>query len=163
MDDHVALGVEQWQALRPDLDLAGMEVFGRIYRLARVAEIERTAALEPHGLQLGDVDVLAPLFRYPDGLRPRELRNAMMVGSGTLTPRIDRLEATGLLRRDPDPDDRRGRILRLTARGRRVTPRAVAVLLEVENRLLSGLPARERHQLAAGLSRLLGSIDDPDG
>jgi DNA-binding MarR family transcriptional regulator len=160
MDDHVAMGIAQWRTLRPELDLAGMEVFGRIYRLARLADLERTAALEPHGLQVGDVDVLAPLYRHREGLRPRELRQAMMIGSGTLTPRIDRLEAAGLLRRQPDPDDRRGRILRLTAKGERVTPEAISVLLDVENRLLADVPAGVRRRLAGDLSRLLAAVED---
>ena len=162
-DDHVSLGTAQWRALRPDLDLAGMEVFGRVYRLARLADLRRGAALEPYGLQVSDVDVLAPLFRHhPDGLRPRELRTAMMIGSGTLTARLDRLEAAGLLQRDPDPDDRRGRILRLTPDGERLTPEVVSVLLDVENDLIAGLPRRTRDRLADDLARLLAQLEQDE-
>lgn len=163
MSDHVAIGVEQWRELHPDLDLTGMEVFGRVYRLARLADLRRNAVLEPYGLQVGDVDVLAPLWRYREGLRPLELRRAMMIGSGTLTARLDRLEAAGLLERHPDPQDRRGRILRLTPEGERLTPEVVRLLLDLENGLLESLPPSVRKRLSGDLARLLAAIEDDDG
>lgn len=161
MTDHVAEVVEEWRALRPDLDLAGMAVFGRIYRLTRLVDLRRAAVLEPYGLQVGDVDVMAPLWRQGGGLRPADLRRAMMVGSGTLTPRLDRLEAIGLLERRPNPADRRGRLLYLTPAGERVLPEVVAKLLDVENELLASLSPAARKRLSADLSRLLVSAE-PD-
>ncbi len=161
MGDHVASGLEAWRELRPDLDLTGMAVFGRVYRLARLADLRRAEVLDPHGLQVGDVDVLAPLFRNPGGLRPLELRRAMMIGSGTLTARLDRLEARGLIGRHPDPDDRRGRILRLTDEGERITPAVVAELLDLENELLAGVAASARTRLSTDLERLLEDVEGP--
>jgi DNA-binding MarR family transcriptional regulator len=159
MSDHVAGIVEQWQERRPDLDLTGMAVFGRVYRLARVADLRRAAALEPYGLQIGDVDVLAPLWRHGGGLRPLDLRRTMMVGSGTLTARLDRLEASGLLERRPDSDDRRGRLLYLTDEGERLLPEVVSTLLDIENELLEAVPDRTRARLAADLARVLASAE----
>jgi DNA-binding MarR family transcriptional regulator len=159
MSDHIDDIVSQWKQRRPELDLTGMAVFGRIYRLARLADLERNAVLEPHGLQVGDVDVLASLWRSDGGLRPLELRRTMMVGSGTLTARLDRMEAAGLLERRPDPHDRRGRVLLLTAVGERLVPDLVVALLEIENRFLAELPARTRSRLAADLGRLLVSAE----
>jgi DNA-binding MarR family transcriptional regulator len=162
MADHVSTVVAQWAQRRPDHDLTGMAVFGRIARLARIADLRRAAVYEAHGLQPGDVDVLSPLWREGD-LRPLDLRRAMMIGSGTLTARLDRLEAAGLLERRPDPDDRRGRVLHLTAAGARIVPRIVADLLEVENRLLDTLPPSARERLARDLGRLLAELErDPD-
>jgi DNA-binding MarR family transcriptional regulator len=159
MGDHVAEIVEQWQARRPELDLTGMAVFGRVYRLARLADLRRTAALERYGLQVGDVDVLAALWRRGGGLRPLDLRRTMMVGSGTLTARLDRMEQAGLLERRPDPDDRRGRLLYLTPEGERLLPEIVAELLDIENELLGPLPDRVRQRLASDLARLLVSAE----
>jgi DNA-binding MarR family transcriptional regulator len=159
MSDHLDTIVDQWHQRRPELDLTGMAVFGRIYRLARLADLQRNAALEPHGLQVGDVDVLAALWRSDGGLRPLELRRTMMVGSGTLTARLDRMEAAGLLERRPDPHDRRGRVLYLTAAGKRLVPELVVALLEIENRFLAELPARTRDRLATDLGRLLASAE----
>jgi DNA-binding MarR family transcriptional regulator len=159
MSDHLDAIVDQWHQRRPELDLTGMAVFGRIYRLARLADLQRNAALEPHGLQVGDVDVLAALWRSDGGLRPLDLRRTMMVGSGTLTARLDRMEAAGLLERRPDPHDRRGRVLYLTAAGERLVPDLVVGLLEIENRFLAELPARTRDRLATDLGRLLASAE----
>jgi DNA-binding MarR family transcriptional regulator len=159
MSDHVSNIVDQWRQRRPDLDLTGMAVFGRVYRLARLADLQRNAALEPHGLQVGDVDVLATLWRHGGGLRPLDLRRSMMVGSGTLTARLDRMEAAGLLERRPDPSDRRGRLLYLTEPGERLLPELVTELLDIENRLLEQLPVRTRARLATDLGRLLESAE----
>jgi DNA-binding MarR family transcriptional regulator len=163
MSDHVAEVVEQWQGRRPELDLTGMAVFGRIYRLARLADLRRTAALEPHGLQLGDVDVLAALWRHGGGLRPLDLRRAMLVGSGTLTARLDRMEAAGFLERRPDPADRRGRLLYLTGPGERLVPEVVAELLQIENDLLEPLPTPVRERLAADLAQVLAATEHGAG
>lgn len=159
MPDHVAEVVDQWHARRPDLDLGGMAIFGRIYRLARLADLERSATLEPYGLSIGDVDVLAALWRHEDGLRPLDLRQAMMVGSGTLTARLDRLEHAGMLERHPDPHDRRGRVLRITPAGEQLLPELVERLLDIENAFLEGLPAKVRERLATDLERFLGHVE----
>ena len=164
MSDHVASVVEQWRSLRPGFDLIGMAVFGRISRLARLADLRRAGVLEAHGLQTGDVDVLAPLWRHGgEGLRPLELRRAMMIGSGTLTARLDRLEAAGLLARHPDLTDRRGRLIHLTAEGERIVPEVVVDLLEVENDMLAQLPPRIRQRLASDLGRLTATLEADDG
>lgn len=161
--DHLEPILDRWHELHPELALDGMAVLGRLKRLARLLEVRQAGVLAAHGLSQVDVDVLAPLYRAGHGLRPRELRRTMMIGSGTLTPRIDRLEREGYLRREPDPDDRRGTVLHLTERGRGVTPRVVADLLEVENELLAGVSDATRRRLATDLARLLRAVDDePD-
>ena len=157
--DAVAAVLEQWRARRPDLDLDGMAVFSRIYRLARLAELRRNALLEPHGLTVGDVDVLAPLWRAGGGLRPLELRRSQLIGSGTLTARLDRLERAGLLERRPDPEDRRGRTLFLTKEGKRLLPLLVEQLLEIENELLAVLPPTARARLSKDLARVLSAAE----
>lgn len=75
--------------------------------------------------------------------------------SGTMTNRVDRLAARGFVERYPDPDDRRGVIVRLTAEGKTAVDGAFEALLEAEKSLLAGLPARERTRLAALLRTLL--------
>lgn len=159
MADHVAGVVEEWRERRPDLDLTGMAVFARISRIARLADLRRAEVLEPLDLQQGDVSVLAALWRHPEGLRPLELRRTMLIGSGTLTARLDRLEAAGLLERRPDPDDRRGRLLHLTAEGERLVPVVVADLLAIENELLAGLPPSVRERLSRDLGRLSAGLE----
>lgn len=159
MADHVAGVVDEWRERRPDLDLTGMSVFARIARLARLADLRRAAVLEERGLQAADVSVLAALWRHPEGLRPLDLRHAMLIGSGTLTPRLDRLEAAGLLERRPDPNDRRGRVLHLTPDGDELVPAVVTELLAIENGLLDAVPRSVRQRLDRDLARLLTEVE----
>jgi DNA-binding MarR family transcriptional regulator len=160
MEDHVDGVVATWREAHPDWDLSGMALLGRVSRIERLLEVRRLEVLRPDALTTADVDVLASLWRHPTGQRPRDLRQSMMVGSGTLTPRLDRLEAAGWLRRRPDPDDQRGRVLVLTATGRRRVPRLVERLLAVENDALAALPRTAVDRLIGDLGRLLTSLED---
>jgi len=60
----------------------------------------------------------------------------VLITSGGLTKRLDRLEEAALIRRHPDPDDRRGTLVRLTTEGREVIDDALATLLEAETDLV---------------------------
>lgn len=161
--DHLDSILARWRELHPELDFAGMAVLGRIKRLARLLELRQAAVMAEYRLTQGDVDVLAPLYRAGRGLRPRELRRATMIGSGTLTPRIDRLQRDGYLRREPDPNDGRGTVLQLTDRGRDITPRVVADLLEIENALLGEISDATGRRLAVDLARLLEANEGDEG
>ena len=155
MRDHVDGVLATWAERRPDWELDGMAVFGRLARLQRLVELRRADVLRPLGLSESDVDVIASLWRHPDGLRPRDLRASMMIGSGTLTPILDRLEARALLARHADPDDQRGRVLKLTDEGRELIPQVVGSLLDVENHMLAVLSPSARKRLASDLRKLL--------
>jgi DNA-binding MarR family transcriptional regulator len=74
-----------------------------------------------------------------------------------MTNRLDRLEATGLVERQPDPTDRRGRLVALTGPGRELVDAAVVEHLDNEERLLAVLDPEERKQLAGLLRKLLTS------
>ena len=137
-----------------------MALLGRVSRIERLLEVRRLDVLRPDGLTTADIDVLASLWRHPAGQRPRDLRRTMMVGSGTLTPRLDRLEAGGWIQRRPDPDDLRGCVLTLTEVGRRQVPQLVERLLAVENAALAELPRTVVDRLVGDLRRLLTSLDD---
>jgi DNA-binding MarR family transcriptional regulator len=160
MNDHVDGVVAKWADAHPEWDLSGMALLGRVSRIERLLEVRRLEVLRPHGLTTADVDVLASLWRHhPAGQRPRDLRRTMMIGSGTLTPRLDRLEAQGWLRRRPDPDDLRGRVLALTEGGRRRVPQLIRQLLTVENEALASLPRSTVERLVGDLGRLLAALE----
>jgi DNA-binding MarR family transcriptional regulator len=78
-----------------------------------------------------------------------------MVTSGTMTNRVDRLAARGLVRRELHPEDKRGVLVRLTDAGRTAVDAALADLLQAERALLTGLTEDDQHQLAQTLRRLL--------
>ncbi|MCW2845963.1 MAG: MarR family transcriptional regulator [Nocardioides sp.] len=157
MRDEVDDLVEAWARERDDLDLAGMAVFSRISRLARHLDLARREAFSAHAIESWEFDVLAALRRAgaPYELSPGRLLRETLVTSGTMTNRVDRLAARGFVERYPDPDDRRGVIVRLTAEGKTAVDGAFEALLEAEAGLLSGLPAKERRQLASLLRSLL--------
>src|SRR5918998_4023364 len=120
--DGVDAIIEQWRAERPDLDSSPIGVIGRISRLARSIGARLEPVYRAHGLEPGWHDVLATLRRSgPDyRLRPTDLTNATMLTSSGTTKRLDKLEAAGLIARQPDPADRRGTLIGLTAEGRRL-------------------------------------------
>ncbi|MCZ7589918.1 MAG: MarR family transcriptional regulator [Gaiella sp.] len=151
----------QWRRERPDLDPAPMGIVGRISRIAALAERELDPVFAEHDLTGADFDVLATLRRSgsPYRLTPGELSRSTMVTTGGMTKRLDRLEAGRLVRREPDPSDRRGKLIALTSRGRDLVDHAVEAHLENEERLLAALPAAKRRQLASLLRELLVSLD----
>jgi len=157
VDDLVAA----WQAERPDLDVRPMQVLSRISRLARHLDRERRSAFASHDLESWEFDVLAALRRQgaPYELSPGAPLRATLVTSGTMTNRIDRLEEAGLVRRRPDPQDKRGVLVALTPAGQARVDAALADLLTAEQALLTGLPAASRDTLASLLRILLAPLD----
>ena len=159
--DAVDVIIEQWRRERPDLDPGAKEVTGRIIRLASLFQQSYGAAFEPLGLNDGDYGLLAPLRRAgePHQLTPTELARHRMMTSGGMTAAIDRLERKGLVDRVPNPADRRGNLVRLTAAGRQVTDEAMTRHAHTEHRLLDTLDEHEQTQLRDLLHKLLRSLD----
>ena len=161
MSDEVDDIVARWGAERPDLDVAPLQVLSRVSRLARHLDRARRAAFAAHGLETWEFDVLSALRRQgrPYQLSPGALLRATLVTSGTMTNRIDRLEAGGLVRRRDDPQDKRGVLVELTGDGIRRVDAAVADLLARERQLLAGLAADQQEELAGLLRVLLAPFD----
>jgi DNA-binding MarR family transcriptional regulator len=159
--DEVDRIVEAWQRERPDLDVAPLTILSRVLRLARHLDLARGQAFAEHGLEGWGFDVLSALRREgaPYELSPWQLVAQTLVTSGTMTNRVDRLAARGLVCRGPDPSDRRGVKVRLTTAGRTVVDAAMADLLARERILLNQLPPAERDHLAELLRRLLSPFE----
>lgn len=159
--DHVDQIMAQWRRERPDLDPSPMGVIGRISRAALTLGRELEATFAGFGLNRGEFDVLATLRRSgpPYRLTPTALFTDLMLSSGAMTNRLDRLEQAGLIARTPDPADRRGTLVGLTPSGLELIDNAVAAHLANEQRLLGPLSADDREQLAQLLRRLLRSLE----
>ena len=84
-----------------------------------------------------------------------QLAKSFDLTSGAMTNRLDRLEAEELIRRLPDPDDRRGVIVELTPKGRDIWQRAVGAQAAKESFVASSLDAGEQKQLNALLRRMV--------
>ena len=163
MRDEVDDLVEAWGRERGDLDLAPVEVFSRISRLARHLDLARRDAFTAHAIESWEFDVLAALRRAgkPYELSPGRLLRETLVTSGTMTNRVDRLTGRGLVERLPDPHDRRGVLVRLTVEGKAAVDGAFEALLAAEARLLADLPAADRTRLAELLRSLLAPFGTP--
>lgn len=141
----------------PDLDTRAFGVTGRVLRLAQLFESKRTEHLDTFGLTPGDFDVLATIRRTQgsDGVNPGQVLQSVLITSGGLTKRLDRLESAGLIRRHPDPADRRATLLRLTPSGVDLVDRVIPSLLAMEHRFVSTALSDAQIDRTASLLRLL--------
>jgi DNA-binding MarR family transcriptional regulator len=161
MRDEVDGLVEAWRRERPDLDLGPMEVLSRVSRLSHHLDRARRTAFNDHDIEPWEFDVLAALRRAgsPYQLSPGRLIKETHVTSGTMTNRVDRLEERGLVKRLPDPSDRRGVLVQLTEAGRTTVDGALDGLLRREADLLAALGGSDRRQLAGLLRTLMTGFE----
>jgi DNA-binding MarR family transcriptional regulator len=157
VEDEVDRIVHQWSRVRPDLDVSPTHTLQRITRADLLQTQSFTEVFARYGITWGEYLVLAALRRAgpPYRMNPTTLFCSVVLSSGAMTNRLDRLEEMGLVRRLPDPTDRRGRLVELTAKGRELVDKAVVEHLANEERLLAGLSASERTKLADLLRKLL--------
>nr|WP_223875375.1 MarR family transcriptional regulator [Nanchangia anserum] len=159
--DEVDQITQAWAEVLPDLDTSPMEVFSRVSRLARQLDLRRRQAFLAHGLEPWEFDVLSALRRAgaPYSATPGSLMTELLVSSGTMTNRIDRLEDQGLVVRSPSPHDRRGVQVSLTDAGKERVDHALGELVRVERDLLAPLDDAHRDELANLLRRVLIPLD----
>ena len=152
-----------WAQVRPDLDVAPLQVLSRVSRLAHHLDRARASTFGAHELERWEFDVLAALRRSgpPHRLTPSQLLPQTLVTSGTMTTRIDRLAGRGLVTRRPDPTDRRHVVVELTDDGLQRVDDAMASLLDLEASLLAGMPRRDRDRLADLLRSLVRPFETP--
>ncbi|MFT5721541.1 MAG: DNA-binding MarR family transcriptional regulator [Motiliproteus sp.] len=157
------LVTSQWQREMPELDLLPMRVVGHLGKATRLVTRDY---LDPffksHGLQQGEFDVLATLRRSgaPYELAPTQLFEALLISSGGMTNRLDRLEKAGLIARAPNPQDRRGTRVRLTVEGLASMNRIVPLHVENEARSLSSLSREEQETLERLLEKLITGLEE---
>ena len=161
--DHLDDILAQWRRERPDLNPAALGVLGRLLRAAHLADAALADGLAELDLQPGWFDLLAALRRAgaPYELNPTQLRRASLLTSGGITKRLDRLAEAGLIERRPDPDDRRGTLVRLTRRGRATIDRAIGLHIQNEERLLGSLTPVQRRSLDGLLRTFLAGLEQP--
>ncbi|HTV67934.1 MAG TPA: MarR family transcriptional regulator [Rhizobiaceae bacterium] len=163
--DHVDLRQAQWARELPGLDTEPMAILGRANRIASLVRpsIEKTFA--GFGLDRGEFDVIATLRRAgpPYRLIPTELYTSLMLSSGGLTHRLDRLEKRGLIARERSAKDGRSLPVALTPAGAALAEKAFRADMASELTFLDGLDAPERKALAELLKKLVMSIEQRGG
>lgn len=159
--DFVDEVIEQWRRERPDLDPSPIAVVGRISRASRAIDVRLRERYATFGLGEGDFDLLVTVRRNgpPYRLTPTQLGTRMMITSGAVTKRVDRLAEMGLVRRAVSEGDARSLPVELTDAGLALTEKAMAAHMANEERILAALTPAERTQLAGLLRKLLVSFE----
>ena len=158
--DRATYAAQQWAKEMPDLETGPMVLLGRLAETALViARDQLNPVFASFGLQPGEFDVLATLRRSgaPFALTPTELYEVAMISSGSMTNRIDRLEKAGLIERHPNPADRRGTLVALTAEGLAVVEKAVVVHVQCQRKITEALSLDEQRLLSDLLQKLLAT------
>jgi DNA-binding MarR family transcriptional regulator len=160
--DEVDRIVQAWQRERPDLNFAPLQVLSRVGRLTRHLDRARRTAFTRSKLESWEFDVLSALRRAgePYTLSPKQLLQQTLVSSGTMTNRIDRLVASGLVQRKADPVDGRGILVVMTLTGLTRVDAAITRLVDAEAEMLAVLSPADRQKLAALLRKLSMGFDE---
>jgi DNA-binding MarR family transcriptional regulator len=153
--DHIDCFLEENELPGVDLEVEG--IVDRINGLRRRFHRMLDETLAEFGLNSGEWRALnhlrlaGPPYRRSVG----EMATWAELSSGAMTNRIDRLEQAGLVKRIPDPNDRRGVLVELTADGQRIWEETVRAGAANEALIASALSKDDKRQLNALLRRLM--------
>ena len=148
---------EDWNDQRPDLNTESMGVVLRIQALAKILGEQTAQRLDEYDLQWWQYDVLSTLRRQgePYRMAATELADAVMLTSGAMTNRIDKLEDSGLIARIADEEDRRRVLVELTRRGLRLIEDAAETRFQSAADAMACLSDQQKIQLSNLLRTLL--------
>jgi len=149
------------QCSSPSAASTPVSVIARLGRTTAYIDAGTNARLADFGLSRGSWDVLASLRRdgLPYRLSPTQLYLALMRTSGAMTHRLYRLERSGFITRQPDPEDGRGLLVELTPRGVQLVDEVAPAHLANERSLLAALSVEEQIQLADLLRKMLAAFE----
>ncbi|WP_404971691.1 MarR family winged helix-turn-helix transcriptional regulator [Vibrio campbellii] len=149
--------VSQWAKEKPELDTEPMAIMGRLMRIAKHMENHVAELHKSYDLKMGEFDVLATLRRSgkPYRLTPSELISSMMLTSGAMTNRLDKLEKKGLIAREHSKEDRRSVTVELTAKGFELIDSLIEQHLQAQHELMGSLSSAEKGQVNQALKLLL--------
>lgn len=166
MNDRARRAQEEWQRERPDIDANVMALVGRLLQATHLLErnwfLPLAAQFELHQ---GEFDVIATLRRSgsPYAMTPTDLHEGLMLSSGAMTSRLDRLERKGLIERVPSPNDRRSTLVRLTPAGLALIDKLLPLHVANEQQALASLTQKEQSQLDGLLAKLLVGLGRKPG
>lgn len=159
--DAVDRVTEQWAQEKPELKTEPMAIMGRILRIAKHMENEVAKLHKRYGLKFGEFDVLATLRRSgkPFSLTPSELMGSMLLTSGAMTNRLDKLESKGLIVRAHSKEDRRSVSVKLTKEGVSLIDEMMQVHVDLQHSLLQGMNEEQKTQLNQFLKVCLAEFE----
>jgi DNA-binding MarR family transcriptional regulator len=161
--DSIDRSLDEFLREFPTLDPQVEAAADRLWTLAKHLDRLWDATAERFGLNRGgEYKVLLKLRQAPERrMTPGELSSRLVLSTGAMTNRLDRLEEAGLVTRDRDTGDRRSVIVRLTDRGVSLIDQAVAAQAKEEERVMSALKPEEQRRLNALLRKLVLVFERP--
>ncbi|CAM2879212.1 MarR family transcriptional regulator [Vibrio mytili] len=153
--------VEQWDKELPTLDTEPMAIMGRLLRIAKHMENRVAELHKQYDLKMGEFDVLATLRRAgtPYRLTPSALIESMMLTSGAMTNRLDKLEKKGFISREHSKEDRRSVTVELTKHGVQLIDKLILEHVEVQRGFVCDLSDEEKSRLNDALKLLLPQFE----
>jgi len=162
MNDRARRAKEEWQRERPDIDANVMALVGRLLQATHLLERNWFLPLAAQfDLHQGEFDVIATLRRSgnPYAMTPTDLHEGLMLSSGAMTSRLDRLERKGLIERVPSPNDRRSTLVRLTPAGLALIDKLLPLHVANEQQAMASLTQKEQAQLDGLLAKLIVGLE----
>jgi len=141
-----------------------MALIGRVMRLSKHLETQVAAFHKRYGLTMGEFDVLATLRRAGGDhcLTPSELIATMMLTSGAMTNRLDRLESKDLIVRVHSLQDRRSVSVALTGQGLALIDELIVEHVNIQQGLMLSLGDAEKTLLNGLLKTWLAEFESQD-
>ncbi|MFP3883686.1 MAG: MarR family winged helix-turn-helix transcriptional regulator [Actinomycetota bacterium] len=155
--DHI---LDRWKTSKPDVDFSPLEVGNRVLRAAHLIQTRLDGIAGAYGLShRGDLETLTELDLVGP-LTPSELAEDLLLTTGGMTVRLNRLEKAGLIERQPNPKDGRGVLVHLTKVGKEVANDALTTLLQAHSAMVGTLKKSDQGNLARLLRSLLVRLGD---
>lgn len=154
--------VTQWKQELPDLASENMVLIGIMKRCSSLLNDYLEKEFNKHGLTTWQFDVLATLLRSgtPYTLTPTKLFDSLLITSGTMTTRLQKLESLGWIQRLPNPNDSRSTLVKLTDSGKTLITKVVYHHVENERKLLELLDSPTQKRLEQDLIKLLNALEN---
>lgn len=155
--DGVEKKIEQWAKQMPTLNTVPMALTARLQQVTKEVNDELNTTFKRHKLSDAGFDVLATLLRSgpPYSLSPGQLLSQMLITSGTMTSRIDKLEKKGLVKRKSKKEDKRSVIVGLTKKGLKLINEVIVEHMENQERIVSIFDDQEQQIFIALLQKYL--------
>jgi DNA-binding MarR family transcriptional regulator len=151
----------EWLTSVPGISLGEFPIFARIMRAGRLYRLALTRVAEKRGMSYRDIYLLMSLRRAGRAVTPTELIDELSITMAAIAKRLDRLEATGFVKRRRDPDDGRSVLITLTEAGRRLIDNDIRANRQPEFLVAAAeFTEAENAQLTSLLRRLLVRLED---
>jgi DNA-binding MarR family transcriptional regulator len=142
-----------------DLTRLYFQMFNEIGIISQLSS-NRLERVLPAGMSIAQFSLLNHLVRLGGAWAPSRLARAFQVTKGAMTNTMQRLEAQGLIRIAPDPEDARGKLVEITDSGRKMRDKCVRATGEVMADIVRLVPADDVRAALPLLEHLRKTLDE---